>query len=70
MRLLVGSDTRRREGLADRFLMKRVRSFLCLARRFYLYFKLRPSYARDSSHGLKEFLAIKALVVRKIQDTD
>jgi hypothetical protein len=54
MRLLVGFDTRRREGLADRFLMRREWPFLCLAKRFYLYFKLRPSYARDSSQGFRE----------------
>jgi hypothetical protein len=40
MCLFVGLDTRRRECLADRFPMKRVRPFLCLAGRFYFHFEL------------------------------
>jgi hypothetical protein len=40
MCLFVVLDTRRTEGFADRFLKRRVRPFLCLAGRFYLYFKL------------------------------
>jgi hypothetical protein len=67
MRLLAGPDTRRREGLADRFPMRRVRPFLCLGEGFY--FKLSPSYARDSSQGFRESPAIEALIVRKFQDT-
>jgi hypothetical protein len=38
MRLLVGPYTRKRVGFADRPSMRRVRLFLCLAKRFYLYF--------------------------------
>jgi hypothetical protein len=45
MRLLVVPDIRRKEGLADRFPMRNVRAFLCLAGQFYFYFKLSPSYA-------------------------
>jgi hypothetical protein len=69
MRLLVGPDTSRREDLADRFPVRRVRPFLCLAGRFYLQFKLSPSYIRDSNQGLKVSPAKKVLNVRKLQDT-
>jgi hypothetical protein len=65
----VGPDTRRREGLADRFPMRKVRPFLCLAGRFYLHFELSPSYAGDSSQGLRESPAISVLIVCKIQHT-
>jgi hypothetical protein len=69
MCVFVGPDTRRREGLADRFPMRKVRPFLCLAGRFYLHFESSPSYARDSSQGLRESPAISALIVRNIQHT-
>jgi hypothetical protein len=49
--------------------MRKVKPFLCLAARFYLHFELSPSYARDSSQGLREFPAISVLIVRKIQHT-
>jgi hypothetical protein len=58
---------RRREGLADRFPMRRVRPFLCLAGRFYLHSELSPSYAQDSSQGFRESPAISVLIARKIQ---
>jgi hypothetical protein len=51
MCFFVGPDTRWREGLVDRFPMRRVRPFLCLAAQFYLHFELSPSYARDSKSG-------------------
>jgi hypothetical protein len=35
----------------------------------YLHFELSPSYARDSSQGLRESPAILVLIVRKIQHT-
>jgi hypothetical protein len=49
------------------FPMRKVRPFLCLAGRFYLYFELSPSYARVSSQGLSP--AISVLIVCKIQHT-
>jgi hypothetical protein len=69
MCVFVGPDTRRREDLADRFPMRRVRPFLCLAERFYLHFDLSPSYARDPSQGLRESPTISVLIVCKIRHT-
>jgi hypothetical protein len=69
MCLFVGPDTRRREDLADRFPMRKVRPFLCLAGRFYLQFELGPSYDPDSSQGLRESPAISVLIACKIQHT-
>jgi hypothetical protein len=69
MCLFVGPDTRRREGLAGRFPMRRVRPFLCLAGWFYLHIELSRSYARDSNQGLRESPAISVLIVHKIQHT-
>jgi hypothetical protein len=69
MCLFVGSDTRRREGIADRFPMRRVRPFLCLAGRFYIHFELSPGHSWDSSQGLREPLSISVLIARKMQHT-
>jgi hypothetical protein len=69
MCIFVGPYTRRRGDLTDRFPMRKVRPFLCLVGRFYLHFELSPSYARDSSQGLRESPAILVLTVRKIHHT-
>jgi hypothetical protein len=69
MCVFVGSDTMKREGLADRFPMRKIRPLRCLAGRFYLHFELSRSYARDSSQELRESPAISVLIVCKIQHT-
>jgi hypothetical protein len=48
MRRLVGPAISRREGLADRFPMRRTKPFLCQAGRFYLYFQTGLNYFRHS----------------------
>jgi hypothetical protein len=50
MHLIVGPDTSRREDLADRFGMRRVKPFLCLAGFFFL-FQIETQLCPESSQG-------------------